>query len=68
MNEDNYNVTVNLSFSQTGHHDAQFPDTDWSMGFDATDSTLETMFDKFKQMLIAMGYVVEGSTIKMVDD
>ena len=48
---DNYKVGVNLFFSSSGHHSDEFPDMDWSVGFDATDVNLDVMLEQFKLML-----------------
>ena len=65
--EDEYKVMVTLSFSQTGHQDEKFPDTDMTMTFDATDATIDTMCLQFEALLKSMGYVFDGRHLEMVE-
>lgn len=66
--EDDYKVEATLSFSSTGHPDTNFPDTEWNLSFDATDANLDTIMEKFRHMLVAMEYVIDGRRLQLVRD
>ena len=66
--EDEYHVEATLSFTSTGHDDPQFPDTSWSMTFDATDAHIDVILAQFEHMLSAMGYVFSNKHLEMVSD
>ena len=65
--EDKYKVSVTMGFSQTGHNDEKFPDTEMGMKFDATDANIETMCLQFEILLKSMGYIFDGRHLEMVD-
>jgi hypothetical protein len=65
--EDEYKVECTLGFTQTGHSDERFPDTQMALVFDATDVNIDTMCRQFETLLRSMGYVFDGRHLAMVD-
>ena len=59
---------VRLSFSVFDHKDNKLGSLeDFELSFTLQDETLGTIFDKFEVMLKAMGFVTDGSELRLVD-
>ena len=67
--QNEYNVKVTLKVESSGHHDEMFPDRTSTIEFDATDLTMDTVLDQFKDFLVVMGYVITPyDSLKLVKD
>jgi hypothetical protein len=60
-----YKTNVSLSF-YTEVNDRT--DTNWSMSFDASDTTVDTVLAKVQIMLHALGYITDGQVVRLVSD
>jgi len=60
-----YKTNVSLSF-YTEVNDRT--DTNWSMSFDASDTTVNTVLEKVQLMLHALGYITDGQVVRLVSD
>jgi len=58
-----YKTNVSLSF-YTEVNDRT--DTNWSMSFDASDTTVNTVLENVKLMLDAMGYYTKDMELQLV--
>lgn len=54
--EDDYSVVYHFEVSSRGNPTPEFPDEDFSLTFDGTDSTIYVVVSQFEKVLRAAGY------------